>query len=110
MNPPGRPEVAQRGDLSETAVPQTPDRPGLRRLGWALWPAFLAAAVLEMAVFALVDPDALHSPGGGPLALSRTAIYSLAFLGFWATTAAAAAVALWLADGQGKAPERWPQA
>ncbi len=90
-------------------TPAPHDRPGLRWLGWVLWPAFLAAAVLEMAVFALVDPGALHSPGGEPLALSRTAVYSLAFLGFWATTAAASAVALWLSAGQGRAPQRWSE-
>jgi hypothetical protein len=86
--------------LGDWRVPPTPERPVLRRLGWVLWPSFLAAAVLEMAVFALVDPQALHTPGGEALALSRTAIYSLAFLGFWATTAVTAAVALWLALGR----------
>lgn len=108
MNTPVRPPAPAADAGSETSVPPVPDRPGLRRLGWVLWPAFMAAAVLEMAVFALVDPDALHRPGGEPLALSRTAIYSLAFLGFWATTAAAAAVALWLSAGQGHVPQRWP--
>jgi hypothetical protein len=108
MNPPIRPGSPPIDLASGQPGPAAPDRPGLRRAGWALWPAFMAAAVLEMAVFALVDPEALHAPGGGPLALSRTAVYSLAFLGFWATTAAAAAVALWLSAGQGQAPQRWP--
>jgi hypothetical protein len=80
--------------------------PWLRRAGVVLWPAFMAAGVLEIAVFALVDPEALHMPGGAPLELSRTAVYSLAFFAFWAATAGAAAVALWLASGGSEAPLR----
>ncbi len=93
-------------DLPPVSPP--PDRPVLRSAGWVLWPSFLAAALLEVAVFALIDPDAVRGPGGEPLEWSRTAIYSLAFLSFWAATAAAAAVALWLSAGQGAVPERWP--
>ena len=54
-----------------------------------LWPAFLVAAVLEIAVFAFVDPASLHTVNGAALALSDMAVYSLAFLLFWASTAAA---------------------
>jgi len=78
----------------------------LRRAGVVLWPAFLAAGVLTMLVFALVDPEALHGAGGVPLGLSRTAIYSLSFIAFWAVAAAAAAVSLWLASGEAEAPSR----
>ena len=49
-----------------------------------VWPAFLVAGVLEMLVFALVDPEGLHWFGGEPLELSRTAVYTLAFFVFWA--------------------------
>jgi hypothetical protein len=49
-----------------------------------LWPAFLMAGVVEMVVFAMVDPQDLHGVGGAPLALSASAIYSLAFFFFWA--------------------------
>lgn len=59
-----------------------------------LWPAFLAACLLELVVFALVDPGELHAPGGGALALSNTAVYSLAFFVFWAASAAASALTL----------------
>ena len=59
----------------------------VRRLASIAWPAFLVAAVLEMAVFAFVDPRSLHTLGGAALPLSDTAIYSLAFLVFWACTA-----------------------
>lgn len=61
----------------------------LRRLGSVVWPAFLGAAVLEILVFAFVDPQHLQLPGGGELTLSSTAFYSLAFFAFWAVVAGA---------------------
>ena len=54
-----------------------------------LWPAFFAAGVLEMLVFAFVDPSELHWLGGDTLNLSRQATYTLAFFLFWAIVAAA---------------------
>ena len=57
-----------------------------------LWPAFLMAGVLEILVFAVVDPSDLHWFGGAPMALPRTAIYTLTFLIFWAVIAAAGAL------------------
>lgn len=51
------------------------------------WPAFLLAGVLEMLVFAFVDPGELHWHGQ-PLEWSRPAVYSLSFFVFWAVTAA----------------------
>jgi hypothetical protein len=54
-----------------------------RLLAAVLWPAFLVAAILEIGVFAMVDPAAIHTLGGGPLPLSATAVYSIAFLAFW---------------------------
>jgi hypothetical protein len=56
-----------------------------QRLMWVVWPAFLVAAVLEMLVFAVVDPSDLHWGGGG-LGLSREAIYTVAFFVFWGFT------------------------
>ncbi len=47
-----------------------------------VWPAFLAACVLEAAVFAVVDPHDL-SWGGGPLGWSRQAVYTASFFLFW---------------------------
>lgn len=70
-----------------------------------LWPAFLMAGVLEVLVFALVDPSDLQWPGGAPIEASRQAIYTLAFLAFWAVTAAASAfTALLLCTEQGRDP------
>lgn len=61
-----------------------------------LWPAFVAAGVLELLVFAHVDPADVHTLAGAPVELSRQAIYTLSFFGFWAVTAAAGAVSCWL--------------
>ena len=66
-----------------------------RRLMAIVWPAFLVAAVLEMAVFALVDPHELHWLGA-PLELSRKAVYTLAFFGFWLAAAASSALTVML--------------
>lgn len=54
-----------------------------QRLMWIAWPAFLMAGVLEMLIFALVDPSDLHW-FGEPLGLSRQGVYTLAFFLFWA--------------------------
>ncbi|MBK9133755.1 MAG: hypothetical protein IPM15_05215 [Betaproteobacteria bacterium] len=68
-----------------------------RRLAIVVWPAFLVAGVLEVAVFAFVDPSALHGPDGRPLGLSDVAIYSLAFFMFWAIVSIACLIVLKLA-------------
>jgi len=60
-----------------------------RRTASILWPAFLVAGVLEIAVFAFVDPHSLHTVTGATLPLSDTAVYSIAFLAFWVCTAVA---------------------
>ena len=57
-----------------------------------LWPAFLMAGVLELLVFALVDPSDLHWLGGAPVQAPRQAVYTLAFLAFWAVIAVAGAI------------------
>lgn len=62
-----------------------------KRLMWIAWPAFLAAAILEMVVFATVDPGDLHW-FGNPLDLPRQAIYTLAFFVFWGVTLASSAL------------------
>lgn len=62
-----------------------------QRWMWIAWPAFLVAAVLEMIVFALVDPSDLHW-FGNPVGLSRQAIYTLAFFVFWGGAMASSAL------------------
>lgn len=49
------------------------------------WPAFIAACILELVVFALVDPHDLHW-AGEPLALSRNGVYTAGFFVFWVVT------------------------
>jgi hypothetical protein len=61
-----------------------------------LWAAFLMAGVLEMVVFALVEPESLRWFGGDTLDLSPRAVYTLAFFVFWAITAVGAGLALLL--------------
>lgn len=56
-----------------------------QRWMWIAWPAFLVAGIIEMLVFAMVDPQDLHW-FGHPLAMSRQGVYTLAFLAFWALT------------------------
>jgi hypothetical protein len=54
-----------------------------------LWPSFLMAGVLEMLVFALVDPTTLRWMGGEVLPLSSSAVYTVAFFVFWGAIAVA---------------------
>lgn len=63
---------------------------------WIVWPAFLVAGVLEMLVFAVVDPQDLHW-AGQPLALSRQGIYTLVFFVFWGLTMVASGLTALLA-------------
>lgn len=67
-----------------------------QRLMWVLWPGFLVAAVLEMLLFAMVDPADLHWAGGG-VSLSREAVYTIAFFVLWGFTALSSALTALLA-------------
>lgn len=67
-----------------------------QRLMWIVWPAFLMAGVLEMLVFALVDPQDVHW-FGAPLDWSRQAIYTVSFFLFWGATAVSSALTTLLA-------------
>lgn len=62
-----------------------------QRMMWIAWPAFLIAGVLEMLVFAMVDPNDLHW-FDRPVEWSRQAIYTVAFFVFWALTMASSAL------------------
>jgi hypothetical protein len=63
-----------------------------------LWPSFLVAGVLEMMVFAVVDPSDLHWFDGPAIGWSSQAIYTVTFLIFWVAVATAGAITalLWL--------------
>ena len=77
-----------------------------RRALQILWPAFLMAGVLEVLIFALVDPSDMHWFGGAPIEASRQAIYTLAFFAFWGVIAAAGAVTELLHGQRGDEPDR----
>jgi uncharacterized MAPEG superfamily protein len=72
-----------------------------------LWPAFLAAAVMEMVVFSWVDPTTLRWGNWQPD--SQTA-YSLSFLTFWVVIAVASLVSHWMMKSQRTEAEFRPQA
>jgi len=65
-----------------------------------LWPSFLAAVVLELALYSVLDPAALHWPGGSTIELDSTAVYTLAFFVFWLVSAAAAGTTLLLSRSE----------
>ena len=67
-----------------------------QRLMWIGWPAFLAAGVMEVLVFAAFDPLDLHWLSHSA-DFSRTAIYTVAFFMFWAIFAAAGYMTMLLA-------------
>jgi hypothetical protein len=60
-----------------------------------LWPAFLAACLLEALVFSLVDPGDVHWFGQASQP-SRQGVYSVAFFCFWLISAACSGFVLWL--------------
>lgn len=62
-----------------------------QRWMWIAWPAFLVAGVMEMAVFALIDPADLQWMGTS-LNWSREAVYTVAFFVFWALAMASSAI------------------
>lgn len=51
-----------------------------------LWPAFLMAGVLEVLLFAVVDPGDLRWFGGAEFGWPRQAVYTVTFLLFWSVT------------------------
>ncbi|MDO5288565.1 MAG: hypothetical protein Q4F13_02895 [Pseudomonadota bacterium] len=66
------------------------------KLMWIAWPAFLMAGVLEMAVFAVLDPQML-TLFGERLNWSRPAVYTVTFFIFWGAMMASSALTTLLA-------------
>jgi hypothetical protein len=66
-----------------------------RRLMWVIWPAFLVAGVAELVFFSVFDPFDLHF-FGAPLEMSRQAIYTMGFFGFWMLGIASSALTVFL--------------
>ena len=69
----------------------------MRRMMWVVWPAFLVAAVAETVFFTIFDPFDLHF-FGAPLEMSREAIYTLGFFGFWALGIASSSLTVFLGN------------
>jgi hypothetical protein len=66
-----------------------------RTLMVVAWPAFLAACLLELMVFAVVDPLDLRWAGRA-LGWSRADVYTVAFFVFWLAAAAGCALSSFL--------------
>ena len=67
----------------------------MQRAIWVLWPSFIVGGIAEAVFFTLFDPQDLHF-FGEPLTLSRTAIYTLGFFGFWLIAACSSAFTCFL--------------
>lgn len=58
---------------------------------WIAWPSFLMAGVLELLVFAVIDPQDMNW-FGQHLDASRQAVYTLSFFVFWLVISIAGAL------------------
>lgn len=67
-----------------------------------LWPAFIIAGILEMVVFAWVDPHALS---WGGVRLDAQAVYTIAFFVFWGLVAMSAELSHWMIKAADAAQE-----
>lgn len=66
-----------------------------QRILWVVWPAFLVAAVAELVFFAVFDPADLHL-FGSPVDVARMPVYTAGFFFFWAISAGASALTVFL--------------
>ena len=67
----------------------------MRKAIWIFWPSFVVAGAAEAFFFTVFDPMDLHVLGE-PLALDRTAIYTIGFFLFWVFGAACSAFTCFL--------------
>lgn len=74
------------------------------KLMWIAWPAFLVAGILELLVFAVVDPQDLMW-FGQPVGLSRQGVYTIAFFVFWGVTMISSALTTLLGSSSLKGEE-----
>jgi hypothetical protein len=66
-----------------------------QKLMWIAWPSFLMAGVLELLVFALVDPQDMNWFGHA-FEMSRQAVYTLGFFVFWFVISVSGAMTIFL--------------
>ncbi|MBC7435532.1 MAG: hypothetical protein H7332_05630 [Bdellovibrionales bacterium] len=76
----------------------------LQRFMTAAWSAFMAACVLELMVFALVDPMDLGWAGLHPL-WSRQGVYTVAFFAFWVIVMASNCITMALCGPTAQVPD-----
>lgn len=101
-DPPGASDGdIERFEAAEPADMVPPLSAPARRLAAVIWPAFLTAAVLEMLVFAMVDPRDLHWLRGAAVAADDRAVYTIAFFVFWAVAALGSTLTQLVLDGAG---------
>jgi hypothetical protein len=74
-----------------------------QRLMWIVWPAFLAAGLIELVVFGMFDPEDMHWFGQA-LPLSRQGVYTLSFFVFWSLTTVSSSLTTLLAGTPVKQP------
>ena len=89
--------AAERASHGETPA----RRPFRERVLLILWPAFLMAGVLEMMVFAVVDPSGMTWFGMEPIEWSRSAVYSVTFFIFWGVIGTSGAITALLEEPGG---------
>ena len=93
-------EVTMQGDAVMAR------RPFRERALLILWPAFVMAGVLEMMVFAVLDPGTMRWFGTETIDWSRSAVYSVTFFIFWGVIATSGAITALLEEpGPGRGAE-----
>jgi membrane protein insertase Oxa1/YidC/SpoIIIJ len=70
--------------------------PCQRKVAIVGWSSFLVASVATMLFFAWIDPASLADVADAPLPTDRMTGYAVGFFFFWAISAAAAALAMYL--------------
>jgi hypothetical protein len=74
-----------------------------------VWPAFLMACMIELVVFALLDPGMLVEvlqDQAGTISWSRTTVYSVSFIVLWVALMLSNALTLLLSNANGLAGHR----
>lgn len=73
-----------------------------------LWPSFLMAGVLEMLLFAVIDPGDLQWFGGAPIGWPRQAVYTATFFIFWGAMSVSGALTVLLMRSSGEVNRQDP--
>ena len=67
----------------------------MKKAIWVLWPSFIVGGIAEALFFTFFDPMDLQV-FGEPVAVGRTAAYTVGFFAFWALAAASSAFTCFL--------------